>query len=287
MALSGILLLLVASCSTAPEKPDRDILGWLPPESGLLMRLQVPENHELAKLLLSNAGVDPAEMEPVLNRALLVVVGMEAGPEGPVIHLATVGNWPRNMMGSALGKDWIKISRYYWKNSDGMELSLPTGDELILSSGKADIMLDRAESGSTAPVSSDSGDMPDPADLEIWMTEPAAFMESAGMLGSLGNVGDLIDRITISLRRSESGTYGMQMVLVPEEDKYASGLMRAMRLFLTMRFGLSPDETERALLSEMDAIVEAGSVIITIPGLSLATMESLLGEMGIMAQERE
>jgi hypothetical protein len=48
-----IALTALSSCRTLPEAPYPDILGWLPPESDIMIRLNVPGNEELADMLIS------------------------------------------------------------------------------------------------------------------------------------------------------------------------------------------------------------------------------------------
>lgn len=277
------LLLLVSSCRTAPsleELEGRNLLGWLPPESDIVIRMLVPGNEQLAELLLAGFTENGRELEEVTGRALLVAAGVELSGERPVVHLATVGTWPRGVMGSALGSDWEKVSRHRWSGPGGLELTLPERDELILSEGKADVMLQRAAEGAAFPLVEPSGLMEEDVDLRVWITDMEAFAEGDSLLGMLTNLGISITDTGLMLRRNDDGTYRMIMNLRPDTAQQAPGLAFLARGAMALRFRLSPVEEEKALLDDMAIFAEAGQLVIEHPAVSVTILQTLLRETG-------
>ncbi len=282
---ASLFVLFLASCSTAKnpqELTERNLLGWLPPESDIVLQLHVPGNEALASLLLSGVGTGGAELDDALDRAALVAVGIEMKDDDAAFHLATLGSWPRGLIGSALGDEWKKVSRFRWSNPDGLELTLPARDELILSAGKANLMISRAEENAVSKlVSSQTGPTGQP-DLEIWFLNPEAFAGDS-LVGMLFDAGPGISNMTIALRRNIDGTYALRLGLRPENSSDTSRFALLMRLAVSARFGLSSVEEERALLRNMTLEPEAGEVVMSVPSVSLGVLESLLSEMGIFS----
>ena len=284
---AGMLLLLMVGCRSSPEEGYPDILGWLPEESSLLMRLQVPGNEELADLILAGTGVNPVELEQVRKRASLVVAGIEADRESPALHLVTVGNWPRGLMGSALGKEWKKVSRHRWEGPGGIEIALPGPQTLVLSTSRTDTVLERAESGERRTFSgadtsglSDLGPISLP-DMEVWILDPLAFAETSPLMSAMAGAAGTVKMISLSLKRLTTGDYDLTMRAEPSEERYSRGLALALRLGLTARFGMSPLEEERNLMRSLSVVLQDGAVEVSVPSVSLRVIGNFLDELGL------
>lgn len=287
-----LLILLVSSCRTLPEGPYPDIVDWLPMESDIFFRMEIPGNEELIDLLLTNAGLDPDKLSNVLERTALVAVGLELDEtrdQNPFdvlpIHLASIGVWSKNLLGTALGRDWKKsgLGRHRWTGPGNLELTALSNSEIILSHGKIDVMLERLESGDRNPRIQRAYDLKNGADLAVWVTEPDFILRAVPILPAANPDGTpVIDMIGLALRKVDEHKYALFLRIYPTDSRLSGSLSFALRLGLSARFGLSPDPDERALLSGLVVEVGTGEVTLMLPSLSVDMLDGFLKELNIL-----
>jgi hypothetical protein len=288
--LLGVLGLV--SCKTLPTGPFPDIVDWLPPESDIICRLVVPGNEALINMIVQKSGQNPEKVAKITKRTVLVAAGIELGSadgartlENTPIHLAVVGSWPKNLIGSALGRDWKKslLHSYRYNGPDGLELTVLSGNELILSKGKSDIILDRIKNGDRSEVMRRGIELKEGSDLALWVTDPTPIINSVSFLpASNSNGSPVITMIGLALSRRDDGDYSLIFSLYPTEDRLSGSLALAVRLALSARFGLSPDPEERALLSELLVEIGSGEVRIILPQVSLEVLGGFLDKLDLL-----
>jgi len=289
-----LLALLFSSCRTIPQGPYRDIVNWLPEDSDIILRMVVQENMDLVDFLIETIGLDPHEFEAVKDRTALLALGIELGDSGepvPVdelpIHLASIGIWPKNFLGAGLGKEWKRsvLSHYRWTGPDNLELAALSNDEIILSRGKIDVMLDRLEHGTRNIRIRRALDLRNEAALAIWITDPDLVLKSMPMLPSTNPDGSpLIDIIGLALRRRDDGNFSLFFNLYPSDERLSGSLALALRLGFSSRFGLSPDPEERALMSQLSVEISTGEVKVLLPSVSVELLEGFLADMDLFPE---
>ncbi len=287
-----LLILLVSSCRTLPEGPYPDIVDWLPTESDIIIRMEVPGNEDLLNLIIANAGLDPKKLSNVIDRTVLVAVGLEfdeAQDSNPIdtlpIHLASIGIWPRNLMGSALGRDWKKsgLGRHQWTGPGNLELTALSNNEIILSRGKTDVLLERLETGDKNPWIQRADNLQNGADLAVWITDPDIILGVIPMLPATNPDGTpVIDMIGLVLRKVDGNKYALFLRIYPTDSRLSGSISFALRLGLSARFGMSPDPEERALLSELVVEVGTGEVTLMLPSLSMDMLDGFLKDLNIL-----
>ncbi len=103
--LIPVLAVLVSSCRTIPLGPYPDIVNWLPEDSDIIIRMEVPGNNDLVDFLAVQVGLNPEDFETVKDRTALLALGIELSDDGTIsspstlpIHLASIGIWPKNFL---------------------------------------------------------------------------------------------------------------------------------------------------------------------------------------------
>ncbi len=291
------LVLLVASCRTLPEGPYPDIIDWLPVESDVILRMEVPENTALVNMIIQNAGLDPEELSKIMDRTALVAVGLELEGFGTgntieaiPLHLASIGVWPKNLLGTALGKEWKKsvLGKHRWNGPGGLELKALSNNELLLSRGKTDVMLERLESGEVNPRIQRAADLHHGADLAIWVTDPEVILYSLPMLPASNPDGtEVIELIGLALKKVDSQHYALFLSIYPSDARLSGSLAFALRLGFSARFGMSSDPDERALMTDLHVEIGTGEVKVLLPSMSLEMLDNFLGEMKLFPEAEE
>ena len=287
-----IALTALSSCRTLPEAPYPDILGWLPPESDILIRLNVPGNEELADMLISRAGLDVEDIPRIRERMAVLAIGLEIGnngadPQDLSIHLATIGIWPKKLLGNALGKDWKRTSSppRSWIGPDEYQLTALSGSELLFSRGKIGIMTDRASGLQSSSGPSGMEESLLGSDLTAWLTNTGIIMEGLSMPVATNPDGSpLVKLVTMALRRNPAGGYSLILDAYPSEERAVGGLAFALRLGLAARFGMSDDPMDRRILSEMTVEAGTGSIRIAFDSLDLEMIDRLLNDLKIFPE---
>ena len=285
------LAVLLVSCRTIPEGPYPDIINWLPEESDIIVRMLVPENPDLVDFLVKKAGLNPEEFKNGIDRTALLALGIEldanqdlSSMDNLTFHLASIGIWPKNFLGAGLGKEWKRsgLNRYRWDGPNNLELMALSNDEIILSRGKINQMLDRLENGTRNSRIRRAIDLRNDAALAIWITSPDLIQSFIPMLPADNPDGSpLIDIVGLALRRRDDGNFSLHFNLYPTDDRLSGSLALALRLGFSSRFGLSPDPEERALLSQLSVEISTGEVKLLLPSVSLELLENFLGGMNL------
>lgn len=289
-----VLIVLISSCRTLPEGPFPDIVDWLPEESDLILRMVVPGNEELLNLILENVGLDPGKLSAVQERTALVAVGLELDEmniEGTFnsipIHLASIGIWPKNLLGAGLGREWKRsvIDKHRWNGPEGLELKSLSKDEIILSRGKSDIMLDRLENGDTNRRLRRAYELKNGADLAVWIMDPDIILDSMPMLPAVNPDGSpVIEMLGLALRKVDEQNYSMFLSVYPADDRLSGSLAFALRLGFSARFGMSTNPEERALLSDLHVEIGTGEVKVLLPSMEISMLDSFLREMNLFPE---
>ena len=277
--LLGLAVLIgTGSCLTLPEEPYPDILDWLPPESNLVLRFSVPGNQALADLLLKSLGMDPVGMADILGRTALLAVGMETDGawnsfDALPVHLVAVGAWPRGLIGGALGEQWSRSRPYRWEGSRELTLAALSREEILLSRGRLDEMIERRNrKAAVAPSVAERDDFPG-IDLVVRITDPRLIDTLAPVL-----VGS-IDRMDLGLKRREGERYSAFLSLYPADERFTESLALAIRIALSARFGMSPNPQERNLLSEMSLDIGPGEIRVDLPPMTMDLLKGLFAAL--------
>lgn len=295
--LIPVLAVLVSSCRTIPQGPYPDIVNWLPEDSDIIIRMGVPGNNDLVDFLLTQIDLNPKDFKEVKERTALLALGIELSDDGSIspvtnlpIHLAAIGIWPKNFLGTGLGKEWKRsmLSRYRWNGPDNLELIAISNDEIILSRGQINQMMERLENGTRNIKIKRAIDLRNEAALAIWITTPGLILDSIPMLSAENPDGSpLIDIIGLALRRREDGNFSLFLNLYPSDDRLSGSLALALKLGFSTRFGLSPDPDERALLSQLSVEISTGEVKVLLPSVSIEMLENFLADMKFFPEDEQ
>ena len=293
--LIPVLAVLVSSCRTIPLGPYPDIVNWLPEDSDIIIRMGVPGNNDLFDFLLTQVGLNPEDFEEVKERTALLALGIELSDDGTIspvtnlpIHLASIGIWPKNFLGAGLGKEWKRsgLSRYRWNGPDNLELMALSNEEIILSRGQINQMLERLENGTRNTRIRRAIDLQNEAALAIWITSPGLILDSIPMLPAENPDGTpLIDIIGLALRRRDDGNFSLYFNIYPSDDRLSGSLALALRLGFSSRFGLSTDPDERALLSQLSVEISTGEVKVLLPSVNMEMLESFLENLKLFPED--
>lgn len=279
------VFLLLVSCVTRPEISSSDALGWLPPESDILVRMTIEGNETLAEFVAAAAGFDESSVASLTKRTTALAAGLELQEnDAPsLLHVVAVGAWPRSFLGTALGRDWKSrgLFSYVWDGPEGVELAVPSRQVAFYSNGRSEEMSRRREDSAGVETPRRAGDFGAGADLVLWMTSPRAVAQAFPMLPS----GDRspVESAVLALRRVEGG-YALSLRIYPASERLAGSLALALRLGLSARFGISPFAEERALLTTMTARAEAGEVRLEIPEIPMSVLQRIMSQM-VSAEE--
>lgn len=289
-----LVVLIISSCRSLPEGPFPDIVDWLPEESDLVLRMAVPGNEALLDMVVRNVGLDPENLTKVRDRTALVAVGLELDGmdvegsfESFPIHLAAIGIWPKNLLGSALGREWKKspFGRHQWNGPGGLELKAISNDEILLSRGKVDIILDRLENGAVNRRIHRAFELQNGADLAIWITDPDIILESIPVLPSENPDGTrVIEMLGLALKKVDDQNYALFLSIYPTDERLSGSLAFALRLGFSARFGMSSDPEERALLTDLHVEIGSGEVKVLLPSMSIDMLDGFLKEMKLFPE---
>ncbi len=273
-------VLLIGSCRSMPVASFPEIVNWLPEESNLLLRIEVVGNEELAELLISLAGMNPEEFQPVIRRTALLAFGAEITKDvdnllyAP-IHATAIGLWPRGLLGGILGSEWSQSrnERFVWEGPNYMKLAAPSNEEIIISRTRMDMLL-RNRRSSTG-LSGRWPRMPRNADL-------AVLVDDTELVNRLIPFADgRVDGISAALRKKEFSRYEVKLDIFAAEESLAPSLALAIRLAASSRFGTSSIPEERDLIPRMKVETDSGVVTVNIEFISLAIIHSLLAEIDL------
>ena len=277
-----LFTLLIFSCRTiSTESPN--IMEWLPEDAGILLKLNVANNAALADTLTSLAGIPPKKIASARKRTSYLAAALN--PEGQLEnfnHMAfeavIIGIWPRSILGAALGKDWKRSpsDRQVWMGPDGLQLSAPSRQELLLSRGKLDDLIKRR---ANPRVSSHMMRIPEDADFAM-IVRSTDFIDSV-----IPALSGQISALSAALYR-QGDDYSVRVSIYPADERRLRALALALRIGLSARFGPSSDPRERELLSSMDIGIHSGEIRLLTPLVSVTLIENLLAEM-LLLQETE
>lgn len=277
----GIILLLI-SCQTLPEEPYPDIIDWIPIESDVLLRLHVDGNEELAWLLLNLVDVPPEGIEAAMERTALVALGLEMTEDWKNVltipsHVVALGRWPRGIFGSVLGQEWKPVPSvpYTWSDPDGKKITVPTRQELLLSSTRLDSMRQNRTKSFSWKRRQDL--MPINADF-------AMLISSEDFINSLiPTLKGRVEALSVILERESSTNYNLDFRIEAKEERFVKPIALALRLGISSQFGKSSVPELRNLLSQIEITFGEGSILLSIQAMELSTLETMLTQMKVFS----
>ncbi len=280
IGLAFAAVILIVSCRSMPVAPFPEVVDWLPEESNLVLRIEVDGNETLAESLISLAGMNPEEFQPVIKRTALLAFGAEiTGDEENLlyapIHAAAIGLWPRGLLGGVLGSEWVRkrSEQFVWSGPNDMELAAPSNEEIIISRTRLSKLLRNRRS--TAGLPGRRYRLPRNADL-------ALLVDGAELVNRLMPLADgRVVGLTAVLRKKGLSSYGAELRIYAAEEVLAPSLGLAIRLAVSSRFGTSSIPEERDLIPKMKVETDGGVVTLNIESVSLAVIHSLLAEIDL------
>lgn len=283
---AAVVFLFLFSCRTMPMGPFPDVADWLPEESDMVLRFIVNGNESLAESLAELLGVNAESVKPILERTAMLAAGLEmdGGWEDfsqIPIHAVAIGIWPRGVLGGVLGKDWKRkqTEKYGWSGPGGLDIAVPTNEEILLSRGRL-----AALSARRASAFVDAGRrrmLPMDADLALWVSNPALVAEFIPMAAGR------IDSFSAAIRKGGNRHYSVDIDIYPTEDRLAPSLVLALRLALSARFGKSPIPQERELLPKMKVEMKGRIIRLSLSPVELALLTSLAADLEIFGEDGE
>lgn len=281
-----LLAVLLSSCRTAP--PDSfpvesysNIMNWLPEDSDLLVKLNVPGNEDLAKITVSLLGLNAEDFSPVINRTVILAAGFNMERRNMhsdqiLFNAIAVGLWPRYFLGPALGKDWKRnrSAKYLWDGPSNLSLIAPSNREIFVSRGALETLIFLRGNSQSGHVLSR---FPEDADLALLLTNSDFITQSLPI--ALGQV----EVMNAAVHRHESGYY-LQFGIFPKQEALIGPLALALRLGLSARFGLSADPVEKQLLQDLEVNKLPGQVQLVFPPIPLYLLERLARELKVFPQ---
>jgi hypothetical protein len=187
-AAAALLALALAGCATAPARPAAQWLGVLPDTSTLFVSLDVERSADVLRAALERAGPDLREVEPMLERTNRLYAAVETA-EGSAsrISLVALGSYPAGLIRSRLcgSRSWktVKspVGKYYVSVKTGMQVGVPGGYAVLVSSGSIETLLTRFAAPTAPAMPAEAAEDMDRADLVLYLPElPGGFPGASG-----------------------------------------------------------------------------------------------------------
>lgn len=171
-------LLAVAGCVTAPVRPAAAWLGVLPDDAALYLSLDVRRSADLLQEALAGAGPDLREVGPLLERTDRLYGAVES-LEGsfPRLSLVALGSYPAGLIRSRLccSRSWTTVrsssGTYYASAKVGVQVGVPAGFAVLVSTGSLETLLARFEAPKAPPMPTEAAEGMETADLSLYLPE--------------------------------------------------------------------------------------------------------------------
>jgi hypothetical protein len=233
-AAAALLALLgLAGCATAPVRPAAAWLGVLPDQAMLYVSLDVKRSADVLGAALGQAGSDLKEVEPLLDRATRLYAAVER-TEGSAARISAIalGTYPAGLIRSRLcgSRSWKKVKtpagKYYVYAKTGMQVSVPGGYAVLVSSGSIETLLARFAAPTAPAMPAEAADDMDSADLVLYLPELPG-----GLPGSAAGVSVPIREVWLDARRT-GDSYGVSGTCNAASERDARSLVLLIRLGL-------------------------------------------------------
>ncbi|MCX7031557.1 MAG: hypothetical protein NTU62_15750 [Spirochaetes bacterium] len=187
-AAAGALLAL-AGCATAPVRPAAQWLGVLPGDATLYVALDVTSSAEVLRAALEQAGPDLREVVPLLERTDRLYAAVETAEGSPSrVSMIALGTYPAGLIRSRLcgSRSWKTVKspagKYYVSAKAGLQVSVPKGYAVLVSSGSIETLLARFDVPIASAMPAEVADDMDRADLVLYLPElPGGFPATASV----------------------------------------------------------------------------------------------------------
>lgn len=180
--------LAVAGCVTAPVRPAAEWLGVLPDGAGLYLSLGVARSTDVLQAALERAGPDLREVGPLLERTDRLYGAVEGlGEASPRVSLVALGSYPAGLIRSRLccSRSWKTVAsgvgRYYVSAKAGVQVGVPAGFAVLVSTGSLETLLARFGAPKMPPMPPEAAEGMETADLSLYLPElPGGLAGSSG-----------------------------------------------------------------------------------------------------------
>jgi len=229
-------MLLVAGCATAPVRPAAQWLGVLPSSATLYASLDVATSADVIAAALEKAGPDARKVAPLLERTTRVYAALEAGAAGDQeqrrISLVALGRYPAGMIRSRLcgSRSWDKVKSpagtYYVEKKSGVQVGVPGGYAVLVSTGSIETLLGRAAAPIAPAMPIEAAEGMETSDLSLYLPELPGGLPGA----SLGQ-GLPIREVWLEARRT-ADRYDLTGTCNAASERDARSLVLLVRLAL-------------------------------------------------------
>jgi len=274
----------ILSCRTLPELTHSNIVGGLPPESSIIMKIEVPGNEALLEILMLRFGIEGGNFSAVRKRIEHLAIGLEVdsplggGQTNRVpFHAIVIGDWPKVFFGELLGEEWSKSGRNRWISPTGLEIMLASKRELVISSGRLDSMLLRIRIASRNAKVTAVGLSTENVDLAFWITDPDLIQRYFPPLPVRDFTEALIvDSISGTLGKVDQDTYSIDMSIHLTNPHFVESLALAMRLGFAAQIGRTYNFLDYEFLAGLDVKEGESEVVISHHSIPIDLLENFL-----------
>jgi hypothetical protein len=245
-----VVLLLLASCASLPQRSPSEWLGVLPEDATMYVSFAVTGSADLVRRALKDAGPDFQDVGTLMDRTNRLVAAVTLVKGGPTkLNVAALGNYPAGIIGMRLSgnKEWKESttpSGKYWQWSKaGLQMGIPNNGILLASNGGIEHLLSRWAAPIALSIPPDAAQDMLKSDFVLYMPElPGNLTESAAQKGmSLP-----IQEVWMNAVKGKDG-YELSGTVNTSTEREAKVLSLALRLGLVawMRSQSMPDAAER------------------------------------------
>lgn len=250
LSAAALVLLLLASCATVPQRTPSEWLGVLPEDATMYVSFSVTGSADLIRKALKDAGPDFQDVGSLMDRTkrLVGAVTLAKGASAR-FDVAALGGYPSGIIGLRLrgNKEWKETSSpsgTYWQWSKaGLQMGIPNNGILLASNGGIERLLSRWASPIALTIPPDAARDMLNADFVLYMPElPGKLTESAAQKGmSLP-----IQEVWMNAVKGKGG-YELSGTVNTSSEREAKVVALALRLGLVawMRSQSVPDAAER------------------------------------------
>lgn len=250
LSAAALVLLLLASCATVPQRTPSEWLGVLPEDATMYVSFSVTGSGDLLRKALKDAGPDFQDVGSLMDRTKRLVGAVTLAKGAPArFDVAALGGYPSGIIGLRLhgNKEWKETSSpfgTYWQWSKaGLQMGIPNNGILLASNGGIERLLSRWASPIALTIPPDAARDMLNADFVLYMPQlPGNLTESAAQKGmSLP-----IQEVWMNAVKGKGG-YELSGTVNTSSEREAKVVALALRLALVawMRSQSVPDAAER------------------------------------------
>jgi hypothetical protein len=270
---AGLLLALLASCATIPEKSAPQWLGVLPDDGTLYVSLSVQSSLSTIKKALTQAGPAYNDVASLLDMTKKLYIAITLVPgEAPRFSAVALGSYPTFLLGLRLGSsaEWKSRSSqagsWYQSAKGGLELGVPAGSVILFSNGNMGPLFSRLRQSAALSLPADVVRDMGKSDLVLYLPElPGGITEKA-----VGSVHIPIHETWLDARKDKNGyQVGGTVNLSTEKEARLLAMVMKLALVAWLRSQAIADVAERL---DAISITPAGNQVV-LTGLSFSEDE--------------